>query len=380
MNVNPDNCCPKNTLDQLSPKDNSPSISAVQADNRALVLSTHATALKVFEENFALFNHYHQIAIKVRDDITAMQYSKLVKKAENALLQVRHIVANHPDPIKQKTLQEMEAEFDELCIKMPLGASVLLQRDIDKLHKISTIPSNKTYLSGDIEYNEPQVSAFGLIGYFEHFKELHGYASISICMKTEEYYGIPINKMATLIGFRNRSSSSSLFPSIPPSRFKNSKEEKIYQQLNELRILINKKINEWGYAGFTILHTDEVNHNLKGKQNIEEWGCQIVLYHTKQGEENNIPNEECLRLESSSRSQEKKINNFNQITRKKIGVQAQPKDSHSLKNIKKNSRLKVFFKRFISYPLKAVSKFIFLWCRSAYVRIRYLKAKLFNFD
>ncbi|MBS4170006.1 hypothetical protein [Neochlamydia sp. AcF95] len=378
MNVNPDNRCPKNNLDQFSPKDNFPSISAVQADNRALVQPTHATAMKVFEENFALFNHYHQIAIKVRDDITAIEYSELVKKAENALLHIRHVVANHPDLTKQRSLQEMEAEFDELCINMPLGASVLLQRDIDKLHKISTIPSNKTYLSGDIEYNEPQVPLCGLIGYFERFKELHGYASISICMKTGEYYGIPINKMATLIGFRNQSSSSSIFPSLLPSRFKTSNEEKIYQQLNELRILINNKINEWGYAGFTIFHTDEVKHNLKKVPSIEEWGCQIVLYHTKQGEENNIPNEECLHLESSSRSQEKKINNFNQITRKKIGVQAQPKDFHSLKNIKKNSRLKVFFKRFISYPLKTVSKFISLWCRNAYVRIRYLKAKLFN--
>ncbi|MBS4167164.1 MULTISPECIES: hypothetical protein [unclassified Neochlamydia] len=282
MNINLSSDYNLNTISPSSSQSNFESQSAKAIDNRELIQTAHTQAIQTFEEISILFKQFYYLATQVRGDLSSEHYGALVKLAEEALIKAKDLVEAHQD---KHIIEEMEKQFEDLCTNMPLGKSVLLQKDVDKINSLGMVSINETYKYKENEYYEPHISLLAIANYFEDFKKGNGYSSIAVSMKRDIYYHMCKGKMFTLIGFRKTASSMSTWSSKLSTVFKMSEEEKIINQMNQLRKSIKKNISRWGYEGFTLFHMDKIKHVLDVSDK-DEWGASIFLFHRKVGNEN----------------------------------------------------------------------------------------------
>ncbi|MBS4167163.1 MULTISPECIES: hypothetical protein [unclassified Neochlamydia] len=349
------------------------SFASREEETQALVQATHTTAMQAFEQTFNLFAHFHSLAKKTREGTTSIQYGQLVKKVESILLQAKNLVAKDPTISPPHIIEEMEKQFEELCTNMPVGKSVLLQKDVDKLKSLGKVSINKTYRYKEKEYYEPRVSLLEIAGYFVDFMEANGYASIAVSMKRDIYYHICKEKTFTLVGFRKKKSFFSSFPLLSKSKF--SEQQKISKQLDQLRRLINEKISSWGYEGFTIFHMDEVKHLLT-QADKDEWGSSIFLYHRKMGNEDLAFYEEVIPYENPYIEEEKKVNGLPRLTRKRLEVpEIRPILDVNFEKKRKFFGMRAFFNNYLLFIFIAIRKFFSRCSKIAHNQIsRLIKA------
>lgn len=315
MNVNPIQKCLNNEASSL---------------NENIEVMPINNILEVFNRSFESFQNIYQLIHQVRKNLSSYDISILVKESENFLIAAENLSKNNTKLSKSNISEEMlsnivkmKKQFEELFQTLPAGPRVLLQRDIDSLHKLSQVPKAETYSSKHGDYYEPKISLLGIADTLFDFCEKNGYLGTTISMKRDGLYSTSMNRMLTLVGFKNKKIS---YPKINGmlAMLGNRLENK--NKFEDLRELINAKFMDWGFTAFEIITTSDMQDELLQKlEDDKKYGCFVLLFHKKFEKDKQELSENISVNENSNKSSNEDIKEpLNQI----IEIFKQPSSEH----------------------------------------------------
>lgn len=223
---------------------------------------------EIVNQAIAIFNEIYQSAPQKVKDLSSYDFSLIVGRAELFLLIAAKFAKNNPGFEQQ--IIKTKKQFNELIRMMPEGPCILLRQNLDSLKKLNEVPINEKYKTklGD-EYYEPKTCVFDIVSYFEKFKHENELGSITVVMKTNQFYGSYGDKMMTTIGFRKNEDFT-------------HKLKKIKRMKVDLETFASQKIKEWRYSYFEVIIPSEVDDDVKlrmGKDN--QYVIYVIFFHKK---------------------------------------------------------------------------------------------------
>lgn len=243
--------------------------------------------IEVFNKLSESFATWYAVAPILAKKLPSKDFGLFLSCLESCISACERACEGSTDIQYQEKISDMKVKFEEIYEMMPLGPSVLLQRDLNRLARLAKIPENETYTNHLGTFYEPQISLFDLSMFFEKFIKKHGYAGVDIVMKTDKDSNhLPGNKMLTSIAFEYEEKTPSSFSFFSKKRKKSPREN----QTKEIIDLITPQLSKWRFASFQVGHTDDIKDNLaKRGINVKKWGLFVEFEHIKV-ETNSNPN------------------------------------------------------------------------------------------
>jgi len=281
-----------NTTNLIGPKSNA-NVDPVNNENTTSSVSESLSlqdqcnnkGIELFNKLAQSFANFYAIAPIMAKEVSSENYGRFLSCLETCILASEHASKDCTDIQCQEQLSDMKAKFEEVYEMMPLGPSVLLQRDLNRLSMLAKIPQNETYSCPLGEFYEPQISLIDLSMFFQHFIKKHGYAGVDIVMKTDRNSNrLPSDKMITSIAFEYEENTPSAFSIFNKKEKKSSRED----QTKEVIELITPHIEKWRFSSFQVGHTDDIKDDLaKRGINVKKWGLFVEFVHIKVEKDSN---------------------------------------------------------------------------------------------
>lgn len=211
-------------------------------------------------------------------------YNTVLQDLEITLGKIKKLADE--DSNLQQEMTEMEKKFESLYLKIPLGKSVLLQKDCSKIKQLFLVKKNETYNCKMKGYYEPKVSVKEFSNYFKKFCEKWNFSGISTNMKTNQYYENDYEEMVTTITFIKAKPSVFSLPekgwlveSFFPHKEENDQRDK-ETQLEELASLALAKLSDWRFSAFDV---DDVENRFSHLDipGLKRFGCYLILHHRR---------------------------------------------------------------------------------------------------
>ncbi|KIC72578.1 hypothetical protein DB42_CX00030 [Neochlamydia sp. EPS4] len=157
--------------------------------------------LKQSVENIAKI---HEASRKLMKPSRSKQYSLLVSEVEEEVAKIKilgKVLTDKDQVVESKQIEDQEKVLKQMYKDMPLGESILLRSDIERMKSLSRRPVEKTYTTSCGTFENPNVSSLELSRWFSPYIYEGNYECFS-CMYREHdiVKEKNFNRMFTCIG------------------------------------------------------------------------------------------------------------------------------------------------------------------------------------
>ncbi|MBS4170238.1 Uncharacterized protein NEOC95_000959 [Neochlamydia sp. AcF95] len=146
----------------------------------------------------------YEVSKELSKPSKSKQYSLLVSEVEEEVAKIKilgKVLTDKDQVVESKQIEDQEKVLKQMYKDMPLGESVLLRSDIERMKSLSRRPAEKTYTTSCGTFENPNVSSLELSRWFSPYIYEGNYECFS-CMYREHdiVKEKNFNRMFTCIG------------------------------------------------------------------------------------------------------------------------------------------------------------------------------------
>jgi hypothetical protein len=217
-----------------------------------------------------LFNRGMDNLLSSRQSRSAEEFNQFAYSLSGHLIEIESICKNNLAICDLKPLFEKMEKVVKI-VEQP-QTSLLHGSVMEQMRALTSISTGVKVTPAGLAFYPPKISSFELLLAFEKFKQRWNYRGISIDTPVQEIYGSVFrDKVFTSLCFRkNENWFSSLFNDASKAISGEKDEE------GELRDLVQKRIEKWGYGAFELGSVSSKFHDVVGEDS--EYGTYLLLF------------------------------------------------------------------------------------------------------